>query len=314
MSQENENQITPQPDGGENKPPKKQRSNLAQRSLTAIFIAILYVAPIVLRAFVHELFFDALVLVLTAFASYEFAKAISVKFAKPVITFVFINVFLGYALYKILGVVTGEYTLMTYFVSTLITFIACLATGMFSKKYTVDSVLSTLFSMIYPGLIMSCLMHLNYLGDYSMTAIVLAFIVSTLTDTMAYFVGCAVKGPKLCPTISPKKTISGAIGGLLGGVGGGIIVYFLARANVLGVQPVMAAFVPNLLHFIVLGLGGALFCQIGDLLSSYVKRAVGIKDYGTILKGHGGFMDRVDGLIVTATYICIYLMIVGLVC
>ncbi len=308
MSEENNNLKNENNANGQ----KKGRSNLAQRCLTAIFIAILYVGPIVLRAFVHELFFDALVLALTLFASYEFAKAISVKFAKPVEFFVFMNVILGYALYKTTGVLTKNYTLTPYFVAILISFVACLATAMFTKKFTIESAVSTLFSMIYPGLIMSCMMHLNYLPGVAMSAILMAFIVSTLTDTMAYFVGCSVKGPKLCPTISPKKTISGAIGGLLGGIGGGIIVYFLAQSSILGTAPVANGYIANLMHFIVLGFGGALFCQLGDLLSSYVKRAVGIKDYGKILKGHGGFMDRVDGLIVTSLYICVYLMILGI--
>lgn len=307
MAEDNNNLQNNTSDGG-----KKGGGDLAQRCLTAVFIAVLYVGPILLRAYVHELFFDALALLLTACASYEFLKAVSVKFEKPVAAFVFINIFLGYLLYKITGIVTGVYTLTPYFVALLLTFVACLVIAMLTKRYTIESVVTTLFTMIYPGLIMSCLVHLNYLGSVAMTAIVLAFVVSTLTDTMAYFVGSTVKGPKLCPTISPKKTVSGAIGGLLGGVGGGIIVYFLANAGVLGLAPVTSGFVSNLMHFIVLGFGGALFCQVGDLLSSYVKRAVGIKDYGKILKGHGGFMDRVDGLIVTAAFICIYLMILGI--
>ena len=309
MSEDSNNNLQqPQGENGQ----KKGRSNLAQRCLTAIFIAVLYVGPIMLRAFVHELFFDALVLALTLCASYEFSKAISVKFEKPAEIFVYVNVVLGYVLYKVTGIVTKNYVLTPYFVALLISFVACLTVAMFTKKYSVESAVTTLFAMIYPGLIMACMMHLNYLPGVAMTAILLAFIISTLTDTMAYFVGCSVKGPKLCPTISPKKTISGAIGGLLGGIGGGIIVYFLAQSNVLGTAPVAIGYVANLMHFIVLGLGGALFCQLGDLLSSYVKRAVGIKDYGKILKGHGGFMDRVDGLIVTSMFICIYLMILGI--
>ena len=63
----------------------------------------------------------------------------------------------------------------------------------------------------------------------------------------------------------------------------------------------------------MLGLGTSLFCQIGDLISSYVKRACKIKDFGNFLKGHGGFMDRIDGLIISAVFLYIYFTILGVV-
>lgn len=318
MAEEKEN-LTPNPDqdGDKDNKNKKKRSNLAVRSFTAIFIAIMYVVPIVLSFFVHGLFYDVLVLFLTLMASYEFVRAVSARYAKPIEGVVYANIILGYAafklVYELVPKLRNSGATSMYFVSLTVCFIACVIIAMSGKKYNTDSVVSTLFVMIYPGTLMSYLMALNYLGANTHVAILLAFIVTTLTDTMAYFVGSSVKGPKLCPTISPKKTISGAVGGLLGGIGGGVIVYFLAKADVLGCNNIVTAFVPNLIHFLLLGFGAALFCQIGDLTSSYVKRACGIKDFGTILRGHGGFMDRVDGLIVSAAFIYIYFAVLGFV-
>jgi phosphatidate cytidylyltransferase len=298
----------------EEKQPKK-RSALAVRSFTAIFIAILYVAPIMLSFFVDAHFYDALILFLSFAAAYEFVRAISAKYDKPVELFVYAFIAVGYAAFKLVYhfAIKGVGAASVYFIALALVFVVCAAFVMFNKKYSVGNLISTLFAMIYPSLMLAYALLINYFSvSNARIGILLLFIVTTLTDTMAYFVGSIVKGPKLCPTISPKKTISGAIGGLLGGIGGGVIVYFIANAGVFDLSPLTTAIVPNALHFIFLGFGAALFCQIGDLVASYVKRAIGIKDYGKLLKGHGGFMDRIDGLMFSALFIYIYLTILGL--
>ena len=130
---------------------------------------------------------------------------------------------------------------------------------------------------------------------------------------MAYFVGSALKGPKFCPEISPKKTVSGAIGGVLGGIIAGVILLILGRYSVIGVLPLSDIIWTDAVNWIALGLGTAVFCEMGDLTSSYIKRVCGIKDFGTLLAGHGGFMDRIDGLIVSAVFIFTYLFVRGLI-
>ena len=111
---------------------------------------------------------------------------------------------------------------------------------------------------------------------------------------MAYLVGMTYgkikKGnvKKLCPRLSPNKTVAGAIGGLIGGTAGSLIVYAIFKPD-LGLNlPV--------LFFALTGLILALFTEIGDLLESFVKRRAGIKDMGKIMPGHGGIMDRIDGI------------------
>jgi len=107
------------------------------------------------------------------------------------------------------------------------------------------------------------------------------------TDIFAYFVGRAIGGPKLAPSISPGKTQSGALGGAIGGVIAGLLLAAAAGAGHLGMLSVVA-------------LALSVISQAGDLFESWVKRRHGAKDSGTLIPGHGGVMDRVDGLVAAA--------------
>ena len=121
-----------------------------------------------------------------------------------------------------------------------------------------------------------------------LAAIAFLFAVVWATDVFAYFVGRAIGGPKLAPAISPGKTWSGAVGGALFGVVAGVAV----------------AFAVGVAHWPLLALvsvGLSIASQIGDLFESWVKRRFGAKDSSGLIPGHGGVMDRVDGLVAAAT-------------
>jgi phosphatidate cytidylyltransferase len=120
-----------------------------------------------------------------------------------------------------------------------------------------------------------------------LAAILFLFAVVWATDILAYFTGRALGGPKLAPSISPGKTWSGAIGGAVGGVAAG-----LAMAASLA-QPVGYGLV-------IVALVLSIVAQIGDLFESGAKRRFGVKDSSNIIPGHGGVMDRVDGLVAAA--------------
>lgn len=107
------------------------------------------------------------------------------------------------------------------------------------------------------------------------------------TDIGAYFAGRAIGGPKLAPLVSPNKTISGALGGVLGAM---IVAGLVAAVYGQG----------NLVIYLLLAAFLSVISQIGDLYESWMKRQAGIKDSGTIIPGHGGAMDRVDGLVFAA--------------
>lgn len=120
--------------------------------------------------------------------------------------------------------------------------------------------------------------------SHGLAAVLVVFLVAWSTDVFAYFVGRSVGGPKLWPLVSPKKTWSGTIGGLVAGsVAGAAMLAWLGA-------PVTAA-------AIAVALLLAVVAVLGDLLESAAKRRFGIKDSSKLIPGHGGLMDRVDGLL-----------------
>jgi len=121
-------------------------------------------------------------------------------------------------------------------------------------------------------------------ADYGLPAIVILVGTVAATDIGAYIAGRTLGGPKLWPAVSPKKTWSGALGGLAAGMAAGMIAAALLGMTV---GPALLAVV------IILSFTS----QCGDLFESYVKRRFGAKDSGRLVPGHGGMMDRVDGLV-----------------
>ncbi|ADZ70523.1 phosphatidate cytidylyltransferase [Polymorphum gilvum] len=118
------------------------------------------------------------------------------------------------------------------------------------------------------------------------------------TDIAAYFVGRSVGGPRLWPRVSPKKTWAGAIGGLVLGAGAGAgLALVFGRADIL--------------HWLALAVFLSAVSQGGDLLESAVKRRFGVKDSGALIPGHGGLMDRVDGLVAAAIAAAVLGLLLG---
>ena len=133
--------------------------------------------------------------------------------------------------------------------------------------------------------------------------IVLLFALSSLGDIFAYEVGSRIGGKKLCPKISPKKTISGSIGGLVGSIFSAVLVGWIFQT--LSPNVVFPPLWANLL----VGLCGGVAGQTGDLFASLVKRHCGVKDFGNLLPGHGGALDRLDSIIFTAIVVYCYQVI-----
>ena len=127
-----------------------------------------------------------------------------------------------------------------------------------------------------------------------------------LTDTCAYLFGRAFGKHKFIPEVSPKKTIEGVVGGFVGGLVGGmgcfLVFKYTSLFNLLALGPTMPVII---IIFVVVSLVGSYINQLGDLIASAFKRKGGIKDFSNIFPGHGGFMDRIDGLMFTSTFIYI---------
>ncbi len=128
-----------------------------------------------------------------------------------------------------------------------------------------------------------------YFGLYS---IVFVLVTAWGTDTFAYFSGMLFGKKKLCPEISPKKTVAGAIGGTVLGTLAGVLVFWLMEND-----PAWG----------LLALPLSIVSQLGDLTASVIKRKFGVKDYGKIFPGHGGVLDRFDSVIATSI-VCAVLM------
>ena len=162
-----------------------------------------------------------------------------------------------------------------------------------------------LLTVALPGL---SLVALSLIPDQKAVEVVLlclTFAVPLLGDVMALFVGSAIGGPKLCPPVSPKKTIAGSIGGLAGSVIAAMAVYGL---SVVFCNEATLAKLPVWWHYLVLGVLGGIAGQIGDLFASLVKRHSGIKDFSNLFPGHGGMLDRLDSVLFMAVLMYCYLM------
>ena len=146
------------------------------------------------------------------------------------------------------------------------------------------------------------MMNSTYGGVPGVALITMAFAIAYGGDGAAYFGGRAFGKHKLCPSVSPKKTVEGAIFGLIGGTAVGLI----CRAVFVSVFHMP---MPGIPATIALGLIGSVAGEIGDLSASLLKRHSGIKDYGKIFPGHGGVMDRFDSVIFTLIVLYCYTLV-----
>lgn len=135
--------------------------------------------------------------------------------------------------------------------------------------------------------------------------ILIPFIFAFLSDTGAYFVGIFFGKHKMAPVISPKKTWEGALGGIAGAIVGMILYCVILH--------LFFDFTPNYLFAVLYGVLGSVGSVFGDLCFSVIKRQTGIKDYGNLIPGHGGILDRFDSMMIAAPLAEILLNLLPLV-
>jgi phosphatidate cytidylyltransferase len=168
-------------------------------------------------------------------------------------------------------------------------------------KFNANQVMNTYFSFVYCPVMLSFIFLTRQLEN-GIYLVWMIFISSWISDTCAYVVGVMIGKHKLAPVLSPKKSIEGSVGGILGAaIVGAIFGAYLD--NALGLNDF------NIILAIVGGVGSVI-SQVGDLAASAIKRNHDIKDYGKLIPGHGGIMDRFDSVIFTApiTYFMIILL------
>ena len=159
------------------------------------------------------------------------------------------------------------------------------------KKFAADKLFYSVFSFIYVNVLFAYIADIKHF-EQSGALMLLMFVATVVfSDTFAYFLGVTMGKHKLCPDISPKKTIEGSVGAFLGAVISAVVCAFIY--NNIGVSV-------NYLFAIIYGVICGGLSQIGDLVASSVKRHFGIKDFGDVLPGHGGIMDRLDSILFVA--------------
>ncbi len=176
---------------------------------------------------------------------------------------------------------------------TAFTFIALVITT-FQKEYDISNIIFPVFSWVYPSISMGYIMLLR--GISPTEGLYFAFMLLIITwasDSAAYFVGVNFGKNKLCPRISPKKSVEGCIGSFI------ITVLVLVLMNYI-MTYFNTALVFSYEHVILLGVIGACLGQVGDLVESMLKRSAKVKDSGNIIPGHGGMLDRFDSLFFVA--------------
>lgn len=184
-----------------------------------------------------------------------------------------------------------------YMLWAFATVVACLIYLFFDTESKLEDAMVTLTGVFYVSFFLLHLPLVDQTSEFSM--MVWLVIISALgTDICAYFSGVFLGKHKLCPSISPKKTIEGSLGGILGST---------VLCGVFGI-----IFVPDhIIHCFIIGVLCGAVSQFGDLTASIFKRRLGIKDYGNLIPGHGGVLDRFDSVLFTAPFIYYYLVFIG---
>ena len=186
-----------------------------------------------------------------------------------------------------------------YMLGATVTFLLAMFVYVFSyPKYKAEQITSTLFGMVYLAVMLGFI-YLTRELESGKILVWLIFLSSWGSDTCAYCVGRLFGKHKMAPVLSPKKSVEGGVGGVAGAALLGAVYAAVFK------QPIIA-------YAVICG-AGALISMVGDLAASAVKRDKGIKDYGKLIPGHGGILDRFDSVIFTAPIIYfLSLVVLGL--
>lgn len=167
----------------------------------------------------------------------------------------------------------------------------------FYPKKDLKDIMTVFIGFFYVVYLLSHILLVRSNEVYGAWSIWLIFIVAFGSDTSAYFVGVNFGKHRLAEKLSPKKSIEGSIGGIVGA----IILCVIYGIILLNLGELSDSVI--LLIFALIGGVGSILSQIGDLAASAMKRQNNIKDFGTIMPGHGGILDRLDSIIFTAPFV-----------
>ncbi len=223
------------------------------------------------------------ILLISLIGLFEFDKA--VRKINGLRTILIINYLFSVGLFVLLITDKNELFRLLLFLYT----ISLLCILVLDEKVKISDVTVTILGALYIPFFIS---HIALLGGSIYIWIV--FITAWGTDTFAYFVGVNFGKRKLCPSLSPKKSVEGFIGGILGSLVLNLVFSYYFKLD-------------NLWGIALLSIICSIMAQIGDLTASRIKRLANIKDYGNIMPGHGGILDRFDSILFTGPLVYYYI-------
>ena len=282
---------------------------MGKRTLTGLVIFLVTLLFIASR-YLSIYFFDVFVMAISFVACFEILKLYDTSQRKSSKMYIYLSISYVYVIYLAYlfadnysqAIVYQLLLFAIYFIVSFVSELIYLAKNRGLEIPNEDLLLSTkrlMTTMFYPTTLLGTFYGINSFNLDKATIIIgLVFGISMFTDVFAYLVGVTFHNGKFAEQISPKKSVSGAIGGIFGGLlFAGIalgVCYFAELFN-----PFTAAtdsVLKVVLFFSATGVLGSLMAEFGDLVASSFKRVYGVKDYGKLFPGHGGMMDRVDGL------------------
>ena len=272
-----------------------------KRFLTGTIFALLLIATILLRD-VSLAFFDAFIGVAMVLATMEMSNAIEKRSMKNIKYLAMLYPVVMYLIY-LLGI-RNSYSvgkialwqsllLLSIFMLALIGYFIYVLIIKRKKQIKIKEVtinalkvaLNTALICIYPALLMGLMFVINHIQEFAgvisveanvgLLLLTLLFVITFVTDIFAFFVGSTFGGAKLCPLVSPKKTISGAIGGIFFTVLAITLSFYLFNSIDLYYE-LFTNYNVNILTFVLLAIIGSIISQLGDLLASFIKRKCGI--------------------------------------
>lgn len=264
---------------------------MIKRVSTSVFLVIITAIFMLLR-FVNIRLFDIYPFMMALIGTYEMVRAFKndISFSQKICIYGFVLLVFPVAIFF-------EAFVLKFIIIVFV--IAVMCTTIENRDDSLKSLGNLLICLFYPTIPLLCLVFINSFANYSFYVLLTVFTTSWFTDVGAYMIGSTFKGPKLCPEISPNKTISGAAGGIAGGILATFTSYF---CNVpFGLSIFSGVNIGFVIFFLITsGMFLSSITQLGDIFESFIKRKLHIKDMGNLLPGHGGILDRVDGLAFTS--------------
>ena len=310
---------------------------MKNRLLTSLAIVLVLALVFVLKIFVSDYFFDVLILAVAIFCAIEMSRLLGkmgkyhekwIIYGFPVLITLVNLLSAGFDKeFSVIWAILLNVLLigLAFLVEFLINIIFRNKTAKEMRyrhvqgsinSYSLSKAFNTMVGLIYPTFMLLSMIILNHIDNFSTTFtkvgefggqlslvfMLLAILIPVFADTFAFLTGSLIGGKKLCPKVSPGKTISGAVGGVLFTVLLSVCLYFILNS----VQSIYLIFNETgfaFWHVILISFFGSIVSICGDLFESLLKRQAGVKDTGRVLAGHGGMLDRCDSYVFVAPYL-----------